>query len=228
MPKIYKTWRFIWANGVWGNSVSVLDWDFVTKTGWFMVKTTAGASIEWVASGEQTFASNNQTVAKAKLEYQKKDDYSQYLLDVAQATITFSGALVTSNVINLKVNWVSMTPVTYASSDANTLWLIATQLTTDFPTLIASATAGTNKVIVVPVLWNDSIAITDVVVTLGAGQATATVTEQSIVQADEWKYADILTWSQRLDYNTLSTSTWQVKIEKVLSGNRVAVSIANL
>ena len=88
MVKLYKTGRFIWGRGTAGNSVSVLDWDFVSKVAGVLVKTTAWVDIEWVAAGEQVFASNNETVAKAFLEYIKADDYSRYSMVINGWTIT--------------------------------------------------------------------------------------------------------------------------------------------
>ena len=50
-----------------GNSVAFANADFVTLTGGFAVKATAGKRIRGIANGAKTFASDNQTVAKATL-----------------------------------------------------------------------------------------------------------------------------------------------------------------
>lgn len=86
--KVYKTWRTIWAQGIAGNSTSLVDGDFVSKVGGFIVAATAGVDIEGVAAGEQTFASDNQTVASAKCQYIKADAYSEYKCSISGGTIT--------------------------------------------------------------------------------------------------------------------------------------------
>lgn len=86
--KLYKSGRFIGAEGIGGNSVTVADWDFVSKVGGFIVASTTGVDIEWVANGGQTFDSDNQTVGKKKLTYLKADDYMQFKCEIAGGTIT--------------------------------------------------------------------------------------------------------------------------------------------
>jgi len=95
-----------------------------------------------------------------------------------QSIITRSAWFVASNVINLKVNGVAMTPVVYATSSAATLAAIAAQILTDFPTVVqASAVDATiNKIVVTPKPWID-VDITDIVVTLWASQATGTTSK---------------------------------------------------
>lgn len=88
MTKIYKIGRFIGSEWIGWNSVTVWDWDFVSKVGGYMVKATAWVDIEWVAAGEQTFASDNQTVAMSKMSYLKSDDYSRYRVAISWGTIT--------------------------------------------------------------------------------------------------------------------------------------------
>lgn len=88
MSKVYKSGKFAWANGIAGNSVTVVDWDLVSKVWGFIVKAWAATwRIEWIALWGQTFASDNQTVAKAKLEYLKSDDYTEVEM-AADDTIT--------------------------------------------------------------------------------------------------------------------------------------------
>ena len=86
--KIYKTGRFIGSNGIAGNSVSVVDGDFVSKVGGYVVATTAGVDIEGVAAGAQTFASDNQTVAKKRLQYIEADAYTEFKCEISGWTIT--------------------------------------------------------------------------------------------------------------------------------------------
>ena len=88
MAKLYKAGRFIGGNGIWGNSVTVLDGDLVSKVGWFIVKTGVGVDVLGIAAGEQTFASDNQTVAKTKLEFVELDAYSELEIAISGGTIT--------------------------------------------------------------------------------------------------------------------------------------------
>lgn len=55
------------ASYIGGNSVAFDNSDFVSLTGGFAVKATAGKKVIGTANGAVTFASNNQTVAKARL-----------------------------------------------------------------------------------------------------------------------------------------------------------------
>ena len=86
--KIYKTGRFIWANGIAGNSVAVVDGDFVSKVGGYVVASTAGVDIEGVAAGEQSFAADNQTVAKARVQYIEADANTEFKCEIGGGTIT--------------------------------------------------------------------------------------------------------------------------------------------
>ena len=88
MPTLYKTGRFIWWKWTGWNSVTVLDGDFVSKVNGAVVKTTAWVDILWVAAWEQTFTSNNETVAKKELQYISIDDYARYKIVITGGTIT--------------------------------------------------------------------------------------------------------------------------------------------
>ena len=92
MPTLYKTGRFIWGKWTGWNSVTVLDGDFVSKVNGAVVKTTAWVDILWVAAWEQTFTSDNETVAKKQLQYISIDDYARYKIVITGGTITESGA----------------------------------------------------------------------------------------------------------------------------------------
>lgn len=85
------------------------------------------------------------------------------------ATLTFSGALVASNVINGKVNGVAIAPVTYASSSADTMTAIANAIE-DIDGVVS---ATVNSTVITIVMDNETPAnVSDWVVTLGVGQAT--------------------------------------------------------
>ncbi len=93
--------------------------------------------------------------------------------------LTFSGALVASNVINGTVNGVALSPITYASSDSATLGAIGAAivaaLAAQTPTVVATAVVdATNHLIkITRTTPNQTCALTAFVVTLGAGQVTA-------------------------------------------------------
>lgn len=83
----------------------------------------------------------------------------------------------------MDINGVAMTSVIYASSQLNTMTLIANQLTSQFSSVIDSVQIqddGTNlnRVLVIIAKPNKSALATSVVVTLGASQPTATVVNE--------------------------------------------------
>jgi len=207
-------------NGVGKNSLVITSSDFVTKASGVVDKALATETIIGLSATKNTFASDNQTVALAKVDYNPFDTNSKYEIAVSGETITFAGALVTSNTIDLNVNGVAMTQVTFDTDDATTLGLIATQLVTDFPTVIASATVGTHTVLVTPVTTNDTVVITDITVAAGATQTTGTVANN--------KFYDITTSGQSLNYHSAHASSGQVELYRAIESGTVAVvKIAN-
>lgn len=129
---------------------------------------TAGTSIVGVSVTDTTFASDNFTVAKDKVTFIPVASGQQYEVAVSGGTqLLFAGALVASNTINFTVNGTAMTQVTYATGNNETLDAIATQLTTQFPTLIAGAyRSGTRIVAITPV---DGVTITLASIVVAAG-----------------------------------------------------------
>lgn len=90
-----------------------------------------------------------------------------------RGTVAFSGAVVTSNKINGKVNGVAITEVTFDSSAANTYALIAAQIVAKLATLGIDATTGINSnTITVTTANGEDLEFSDWVVTAGASQAT--------------------------------------------------------
>lgn len=89
------------------------------------------------------------------------------------STLTFDAELVTSNTIDMDVNGVAMTQVTFATDHATTMGLIATQLVTDFPLLIGSVVVDTNTLEIISVAAQ-TIVIDEIVVAAGASQAGGT------------------------------------------------------
>lgn len=213
---------------VGANSVVFGQGDFLSQSTEFLIEATAGSTIVGVCLDEVTTASDNQTVAKVKVNYVPTRPASEqtYTVPVSGTSIVFAGALVASNVINLNVNGVAMTPVTYDTSNDNTLALIAAQLVTDFPTVIASAAAsGTRTVNIVPVGVSSTVVITGIVVTLGSGQTTGVQTA-ILSSGDIGKFYD-LTALQTLNATTEHASSGQLKLEKFINQDYAGVSIAN-
>lgn len=197
--------------GIWANSLE-LDWAyFVKSTGNIVDKAGAGERIVGVNDTEATYASDNQTVAKAVVNYTPDEADRTYKTNIAGQVITFSGALVTDNTIDLKINGVAMTQVPFNTSDAQTLADIATQIETDFASVIFSAAAGTNSVVVVGDDVNSTVVITEVVVAAGASQATATVGAIDVTADEETTYFDLVS-ADLVDGSTGSTTTWQVEL----------------
>ncbi len=92
--------------------------------------------------------------------------------------ITFVGDFVTSNVINLKLNGVAMSPVTFTTDTDTTLGLIATAIEAmdDVDTAVIDTSART---ILVTMTSGVVVVISNIVVTAGAGQTTGSATYTS-------------------------------------------------
>lgn len=210
-------------SGVAANSLVCESGTPVKIASGFVAKAGAGETIEGIANNNKTYASDNQTVAMAKVSYNPVHDDETYDVSVTGGiALTFDAALVASNTINLEVNGTAMTQVTYATSNDNTLDLIATQLETQFPTLIASADrSGTRSVAITPVA-GVTVTLSDIVVAAGASQANGAQVNNLTVG----NYYDI-TSAGALDGMTTSSSTGQLKIVSVASPTVVEVKIVN-
>lgn len=93
-----------------------------------------------------------------------------------QGKVTFDADFVASNVINMTVNGTAIAPVTYATSHANTLALVAAAIAA-VTTYVASASATGAREITVNGIDDVDVAITAIVVTLGLSQANGTFTK---------------------------------------------------
>ncbi len=216
-------------NGVGKNSLVITSSDFVTKASGVVDKALATEDLRGISATKQTFASDNQTVALAEVLY--TPNYTNFKIEVPVVweVLTFSGDLVTSNVIDLNVNGVAMSSVTFASDNATTLALIATQLETFSEIETATAVGWSDLINITPATTtNDGVVITDIVVTLGAGQVTWVMTESTLVYTDEDDYYDITTGSHSLDYHTAHASSGQVQLYRSIeSWTFGVVKIAN-
>lgn len=99
-------------------------------------------------------------------------------------TIVFSGDLVTSNVINLDVTnssgvLTAIAPVTFATDHLTTMGLIGDAIVAINSDISYSVGGGSNRTLTLRCEEGTLISVADVVVTAGAGQATATLANSS-------------------------------------------------
>lgn len=81
----FKTSTLSW---IWDNSM-VLDWAyFLQQTSWIVEKATAWARIIWVNETQDTFASDNETVAKKRVNFVPADAWRLYEVWITWWTIT--------------------------------------------------------------------------------------------------------------------------------------------
>lgn len=213
------------------NSLAVNTWDALKLTSWVLSKAWIWDTIEWVSLTTKTFDADNQTVAKELLDYRRATGYDQkqYQVEVVWITITFAWALITWNTIDLKVNWTSLTQVPFNTDNNTTLDNLATALWA-LSTIIASATRSwTRSVVIVPKAWNASVLITNIVVAWGVSQTTWTVANSVASITDAWSFFD-LTATQYVNYFTKSSSTGQLRLERLEDANGIypSFTIANL
>lgn len=92
------------------------------------------------------------------------------------ATLVFSADLVASNVINGNINGVAIAPVTYASSHLATMTAIAGAIETADSNVTATVGGANNRTITIQAANGFAALAASWVVTLGASQATITIT----------------------------------------------------
>jgi hypothetical protein len=73
-----------------GNSVTFAMRDFVTKTGGFLVLSTAGDTILGVSKENATMASDNQTVGKIKVVVEEQKPQTTFEVTITGGTITIA------------------------------------------------------------------------------------------------------------------------------------------
>ena len=103
-------------------------------------------------------------------------DYIVRLPQSNLSTTVISADLITANVINVSINGVALAPVTFATSSAATMNAIAAEILAQ--PLIASAVVSdpSNHTITVKATEGNVAIVNSFVVTSGASQATATIT----------------------------------------------------
>lgn len=95
-------------------------------------------------------------------------------------TITLDADFVAANVMDMTIDGTAMTSVTWNASHDQTMQDVCTQLTTDFPTKIATAAcpgAGSRVITVTGYTNGTDVEIAGVLITLGVSQAAAVVAE---------------------------------------------------
>lgn len=227
MIRKYKTNTY--ENGVVSalgdNSATFVLHNFVKKNANVLELATAGWVISGIAMEAATMASDNESSALVEVNYEIPKDTTTYTVTPTGIVLTFSAALIASNTIDMDVNGSALAQVTYASSDANTLGLIAAAL--QALGTITAATAGTHSVIITPVDANSTVVITNIVVAAGSSQATGSVANAAFVKADEGKHYDITTSGQYLNIASAHATSGQLKMEEYLDTDEATFSIAN-
>lgn len=216
-------------NGVGKNSLVITSNDFVTKATGVVDKALATETIIGLSATKDTFASDNQTVAEATVNYIPFETNSKYELPVVWEVLQFSGDIVTDNVIDMDVNGVAITQVVWNTSHTQTLTDLATELETFAEIETATAVAWSDLINITPATaTNDGVVITNIAVTLGATQVTGAIANSTIAYTDEGEFYDITTGAQSIDYHTAHASSGQVELYRALEGGTYgAVKIAN-
>lgn len=98
-----------------------------------------------------------------------------------QGSLVFSADIVTGNVINLNINGVAITPVTFATDHDTTIAALAVEIASnaDVATAVVSAADTDSRTIIITGVDDTVIAITGIAVTSGATQATGTFTQST-------------------------------------------------
>lgn len=193
------------ADAIVANSEAITAGMLVRKSGGFIGKAGAGDALEGMTDATITVASNNQTVGKIRIGYEIGRDGTTFLLPASGETIVFAGDLITSNTINMTVNGVAMTQVTFSSNHATTMGLIATQLATQFASVIDTVTVGgasSRTLFIKPKGDNSTVVVASIVVGAGTSQTTGTFAATSLAQTDEGKSFNIITSTQYVDIST--------------------------
>lgn len=210
------------------NSVAFTKKDLVSMSGGFLIKAVAGWAIEWVCKQTLTMAADNQTSAQVEVPYEEQKEQTTYEIEAVWQVLLFDADLVASNTINLDVNGVAMTEVTFDTDTATTCAAIAAQLVTDFGSVIDATTASDwdRTINIVPVWADSTVVVTDIVVAAGASQADGAVTDTALAQTDEGKYFDI-TSGQKVSAVTAHATSWQLRMVKFVGTGNSEYQIVN-
>lgn len=77
-------------SAIGGNSLTFAYREFVDAVGGYAIKAAAAGNISGVSKQIATFASDNQTVAKAELVYEPQKPSTTYLVTITGGTITIA------------------------------------------------------------------------------------------------------------------------------------------
>lgn len=89
MAKIITPINFAGGSEIAKNSLALVKWDLLTIKSGFVDKAVAGDKVEGIYIDKaKTFASNNQTVGKEKVEFARLSDDFIIEVDVANGTIS--------------------------------------------------------------------------------------------------------------------------------------------
>lgn len=99
--------------------------------------------------------------------------HEEFEVDAFRVTLTAGGTvpMVTSNVINGKVNGVAISPVTFTTDHATTMGLIAAQIALN-PNVLSATVTSTNVITVIAKYPETGLALSEFVTTGGATQCT--------------------------------------------------------
>lgn len=197
------------------NSIDIDEGTVLTLVGGsYVTVATSSSVVEGISVTKKTFASDNQTNALGQVIYVPGTKTQQWFAAGIQGTsIVFVGNFVTSNSVTMMVNGVPMTPVVFTTDNATTLAAIATQLTSQFGSVLGTVTASGAHTLLIPTVGvNSSVVITGIAVTLGASQTTGAVTD--VIDASSvGKFFNITNTTQLINAGSASTSTGQFRLE---------------
>lgn len=148
--------------------------------------------------------------------------------------ITFTGSFVTANVINPRINGVSLPIVNYTTSSANTIQLIADSLETS--SAVSSATVSGSTILIIP---NDGFSIDTIVldITGGVSQPSYAITYavpapdfQDIIFTGSFVTSNVITPEINgvtlpiVNYTTSSPNTLQLIANSIATSSAIATA----
>lgn len=196
----------------------------------------AGSLARLTSSGEiffstaNAFISNSSALANtvtaltlAAQQYTVLINSTSYIYSLP--IISFSGPIVSGNAISVRINGVNAPVVPFNTSSAQTLADLATAITTNFSSSVASATVVSNTVKLVPVLGKQIIVNT--VTVSGGGAPTG-----SIIFSTPASLADIAKYlSANINTSSIVSSAWvsgpSFSIAAISSASSYSISVGS-
>lgn len=177
-----------------------------------------------IISNGSALANNVNVTAAAAQQYTVLINGTAFIYSLP--TISFSGPIVSGNSISVRINGVNAPLVPFNTSSAQTLTDLATTITTNFASTVASATVAGNTVKLVPVLGKQVIVNT--VNVSGGGAPTGSVIFETP--------ADTATIAQYLSANinansSIVSSSWtsgsSFAINAISSGSPYSINVGS-